>query len=378
MAYAQNVSMRLTNPSTGQEEDLYTKARDDSVILEDGSTLRGWIDTVNRSMAKHTLRLNSIDGSSGGNTSGFLTKEDLKDLYVDITIDKSTGRMVAERYSGAKTTLPVATKTATDLVVNDGTGLNRGHKFITLIYDDNSRITLDTAEFMVVYTGKEDGDNIVVSVDENQQISATLLDRSIGLEKLSVELQDMLSNHASLDDLPIAGEHLGLVKNGGNVEVESDGTMNAANIRFDMNDGITPPAGVQLTLAADETVENTTYSPKMYVVPRGTRPNVDDPLKGLASIDINGVTVLRVACGDSDVDDSDAMTYTWYVKNISGEDGFAYKALANISSKILDGTKSIFEVGKSYDVYCVTKGVGLNKVSYGAKSTNHIIVTITK
>lgn len=373
MAHSQIFDFKVTNPTTGGEEQVFLKARDDSVLLEDGSTLRGWIDIANRALAKHTLALQQVGG--GGSDTGLITSKDIEEMYISMGIDPVSGKLVAEKYNGRKTSIGVATKTAIDLVVSDGAGVNKGHKFLTILYDDNSRLSIDMNNFQSVYTGDR-GENILVAVEPDNTITASLLDRSIGIEKLTLELQDKLTQQIELDDLPVAGHSLGLVKNGGNVEVQSDGTMNAANVKYAINDNITPPIGVELTLANNEAEESTNYVPRLYAVRRGVTSVTDADIKPICALDTSGTNVLRVSANNSDLDDSDTMTYTWYVKNIKTI-GTGYTRLGNTTSRVLDGTKSIFELNESYDIYCVMQGSGLDRELYAAKPTNHVIVTIT-
>lgn len=375
MAYSQNFEFLVTNPATGGEEQVFLKTRDDSVLLEDGSTLRGWIDIANRALAKHTLALQQV-GGGGGTNSNQVTTDDIENMYISMYIDPNTGTLIAERYNGKKTPIGVATKTVIDLTVSEGVGVNRGHKFLTLLFDDNSKISIDMNNFQSIYTGSE-GTNIAITIDpDDNSIHGALLDRTIGIEKLSMEIQDKLNSQLSVDDMPVAGRSLGLVKNGGNVKVEEDGSMNAANVKYDIGDGQTPPVGVELTLANNEAVESTNYSPKLYAVKRGITSVTDADIKPITNLDTSGTDVLRVSASNADIDDSDTMTYTWYVKNLKTANQVGYTRLGNTSSKVLDGTKSVFELNESYDVYCVMQGSSLNKELYAAKPTNHVIVTI--
>ena len=214
------------------------------------------------------------------NDSEYQTKTQLASVIKDVNIDKSTGVFTFTKYDdGIFTIDTLLEKVVTNFVYDKET------EALVLTLEDGTKQSIPLSAFIDVYTG-ETTTSGTITVTSDNKISFDLADKAVTLAKLGddvttkfTSVENELNNKVdkvegkqlSTEDyttaekqklaglqnysLPIAGDTLGGVKNGGNVVIGSDGSMNV-NL---------PGSFTKLNFtASDNWVDDTTLGTQTY------------------------------------------------------------------------------------------------------------------
>lgn len=185
------------------------------------------------------------------NDSEYQTKTQLASVIKGFVIDDKTGIITLTKYDGSTSEVDtLLEKIAVNFYLDEET------EEIVLVNEDGTEQRVSLSAFIDVYTG-ETTTSGTITVTSNNKISFNLADKAVTLAKLGddvttkfTSVENELNNKVdkvegkqlSTEDyttsekqklaglqnysLPIAGDTLGGVKNGGNVVIGNDGSMN--------------------------------------------------------------------------------------------------------------------------------------------------------
>ena len=309
MADLNKVRVQVLDPVTGMViESVDVKTSDAAVYLPDGTTLRQWInnsDTVHsefqKKLAEHMAANVHVDA------------EKIDSLLTGVTYDESNGKFTITKHDGSTTEIDTALeKLAVNFTMErgeEGTE-DEGKVFLVLTLDDDSTMKVEVTELVDIYTGSE-GDNVIVTVDNEGAIHATMVAKSIGMDLLTDELVAAITKEYVL---PAAtAEALGGVMVGNGLAVATDGTLSAANVTADGD-----VASLNFATEADTVVLAIT-----------------GPADSMVTATVGGVVAdMAVAVTKTGAAaDAATISYQWY-KKVVGTDA-AFTAIAGATSDTL-------------------------------------------
>lgn len=174
-------------------------------------------------------------------------------LYKNVTFDGETGQFTFTKADGSTTVID----TALEKVVTNFTYDDESQSLI-LTLEDGSELSIPMSAFIDDYTGGTTSAG-TIAVSASNEITFTLANGAVAYTNLATDVQQKFtaleqashthSNKPVLDattasyttqeknklaglnnyTLPVGGDALGGVKNGGNVTINPDGTMNASS-----------------------------------------------------------------------------------------------------------------------------------------------------
>lgn len=248
-----NIQMQLTDGS-GVKSSVNFATSDTAVKMANGATLKQWAGATDKLITAERIKLFSHMSQQ------HLTASEISGLLVDSEYDEATGKLKFTTYDGKTKTLNTAlNKIAVNFTMRKGDNTNEaeaGKVFLVLTLEDGSTMEVDVTSLVDIYEGSE-GTSVIVTVDENKHINATLVDGSIPLTKLEQEVQDKILETYTL---PVAGEGLGGIKASETISVDGEtGIANADVVFYDgvrMQLNLTPYNARQL-VALRATIKNT-------------------------------------------------------------------------------------------------------------------------
>lgn len=414
MADLRPVRIQLLDVNTGEVlENVDVKTSDAWVFLLDGTSQRDFNNQMSTNVAMATLAVNQHIEER------HLTTTEINGIMTDVDYDNQSGEIILTKMDGSKVAVPTALgKIAVDIKIVDGLPGTReeGHKFLQMGLSDGSSVRADLTELIDIYRGSY-GKEIEVRVDTKNTISAEIVAGSISMDKLDDEVQKHLKSHYMLE---IGGTDIGGVKNGGNVVINRDGTMDVdlTNVEikpgaggvgrstiYFMDAGGTMVAASTIKIIRDSNPTDTIMVDTLYPVIMQT-PHMDNTndAKNVEVIAVaknsigNGRLIISpgdIGVNGSFIADKD-YTHDWRVRFLdnNGEimdarryqlikenEEVAYCLDEDECALILDDMAAKFPSG-TYDVYCVVGGVsGISDVTPGGylrdkKSSNHVIVKV--
>lgn len=220
------VRIQVLDPATGEVvESVDVKTSDAAVYLSDGTLLRDWLNNTEevhaefqKALGEH-LMIKHVDADK------------VDSVITGIKYDEATGVFTITKHDGSTTTVDtLLEKLAVNFDLVDGEGEDEGKKFLEITLDDGTTKRADLSSLIDVYTGSN-GDKIVVTVSETGEISASIVDKSIGKEQLTTELVQLIE---ATYTLPAATTTtLGGVIVGDGLSVDESGKLSANNVKKD-------------------------------------------------------------------------------------------------------------------------------------------------
>lgn len=223
MADLNKVRVQVLDPATGAVvESVDVKTSTGAVYLPDGTTLKDWIKNselvhteFQQKLAEH-LAMKHVDAAK------------VDDVIVGTTYDKATGTFTFTKHNGETTKVDtLLEKLAVNFKLVDGTDEEEGQKFLQVTLDDGTIQKVNVTELVDVYTGSK-GENVVITVADNGEIQATLVDKSIKMSQLSDEVTQAIAEQFVLE--AATASKLGGVKIGAGIDVKADGTISTKNV----------------------------------------------------------------------------------------------------------------------------------------------------
>lgn len=414
MAELRKVRVQLLDTNTGEVlENVDVKTSDGAVLLADGTTLRDLNNQFSLDLAMNTLRINQHIGEQ------HLSPSEIAALVAGLDYDTTTGEIIIIKQDGTQSAIPTALgKIAVGLKIVDGKPgtSEEGHKYLEMKLEDGSTVRADLTELVDVYRGSY-GREIEVRVDTKNTITAEIVSKSISMDKLDEEVQRHLKSHYMLE---IGGTEIGGVKNGGNVVINRDGTMDVdlSNVElkpgsgglgrstlYFMDAGGTIAAATTLKLVRDSDPTHAIKVDTLYPVIMHTphMANTNDATHAeVITVTKNSIGNGRLFISPGDIGVNGSFiadrdySYDWYVRFLDdkGEimDTRRYQLIVENAevaycldddhcSLLLDDMATKFLSG-TYDIYCVLGGVsGISNVTPGGyvrdkKSSNHVLIRI--
>lgn len=414
MAELRKVRVQLLDTNTGEVlENVDVKTSDGAVLLADGTTLRDLNNQFSLDLAMNTLSLNRHLEEK------HLTQSEIDGLLANLDYDNTTGELIITKQDGSKTSVPTALgKIAVGLKIVDGKPgtAEEGHKYLEMKLEDGSTVRADLTELVDIYRGSY-GKEIEVRVDSKNTITAELVSKSISMDKLDEEVQKHLKSHYMLE---VGGTDIGGVKNGGNVIINRDGTMDVDLTNVELKPGsggfgkstlyfmdaggnMVAASTFKLVRDSDPTraVRVDTLYPMVMHTPHMANTN-DATSAEVVTIVKNSIGNGRLFISPGDIGVNGSFiadrdfSYDWYVRFLDdkGEimDTRRYQLIVENAevaycldddhcSLLLDDMAAKFVTG-TYDIYCVLGGVsGISDVTPGGyerdkKPSNHVLVRI--
>lgn len=414
MADLRPVRIQLLDANTGEVlENVDVKTSDNWVFLADGTSLRDYNNQMSTNLAMNTLAVNRHLEER------HLSEGEIATILKDMDYDTVSGEILVTRFDGSRVAIPTALgKLAVDIKIVDGLPNTKeeGHKYLVMGLSDGSSVKADLTELIDIYRGSY-GKEIEVRVDSKNYITAELVDKSISIDKLDEELQKNIKAHYMLE---VGGNEIGGVKNGGNVIIERDGTMNVDLTHIELKPGAggigrttvyfmdaggTMLAASVLKIIRDSNPQDSirvdTLHPLVMHTPHMANTNDATNVELIAAVKNSiGNGRLFISPGDIGVNGSFIVdkdyTHDWYVRFLdkNGEimDDRRYQKIVDNEESIfcldedrccvnLDDMAAKFSPG-IYDLYCVIGGVsGVSNTTPGGyvrdlKPSNHVIVKI--
>lgn len=244
MADLKQVRVQLLNAQTGAPlADVDTKTSDAAVFLKDGSTLRSYLEAADdarselqRDLAAHLATTH-------------VTPEKVASLLVGVpAYDPATGTFTYTKHDGNTETIDtLLEQVVTNWEVRKGKGADASATLADGRPDDPTKIYLDLvkgeapnevrqsvdlSKLIDIYKGSE-GTQIIVTVDGNNNIGASVVPGSIAMADLAKDVKDAIQAAADNYKLPAATTStLGGVIVGDGLSVEANGKLSAANIKY--------------------------------------------------------------------------------------------------------------------------------------------------
>ena len=326
MAELNKVRIQVLDPATGTVvESVDVKTSDAAVYLSDGTLLRDWLKNTEevhgefqKALGEH-LMIKHVDADK------------VDSVITGIEYDESTGIFTFTKHDGTTSTVDtLLEKLAVNFDLVDGTDADEGKKFLEITLDDGTTKRADLSSLIDVYTGSN-GDQIVVSVSDTGEISATVVDKSIGKEQLTEELVKLIEQTY---ELPAATTtKLGGVIVGDGLSVDDTGKLSANNVKKDGT-----ATGLNFETVDDTVVISVTGPEKALVMtPVGT---------AVADLEVTATT-------EGTAKDAATLEYQWFKKVVGTDAAF---------TAIVDGTNSSYapavDVAGTTIYYCRVSATG--------------------
>ena len=297
MAELNKVRVQVLDPTTGQViENVDVKTSDGAVYLPDGTTLRQWINNTENAHSEFQKKLAEHMNSKHVDTSK------VDQLLTGVEYDESNGQFKITNHKGEEKIIDTALeKLAVNFTMRrgeDGTE-EEGKVFLVLTLDDDSTMEVEVTELVDIYTGST-GEQIIVTIGTDGAVGATLVDKSIGMDKLTDEVVAAIAAQYQL--VAATTESLGGVIVGDGLAVTADGTLSTKNVT---KDGV----ATNLNFVADtDTVVLTIDGP------------TDALVSATVGATVNPLTVTVTKTGSAS--EAAVVSYQWYKKTVGTDVAF--------------------------------------------------------
>lgn len=217
------VRVQVLDPATGAVvESVDVKTSTGAVYLPDGTTLKDWI---NNSEVVHSEFQQKLAEHLA---TKHVAQDKVDNVIVGTAYDSETGKFTFTSHDGTETVVDtLLEKLAVNFDLVDGEGEEEGQKFLQITLDDGTVKKVNVTELVDIYEGSE-GEQVVVTVDGEGKIGATLVDGSINMAQLSKEVVDAIGEQFELEAATATA--LGGVKVGSGIAVQADGTISTKNV----------------------------------------------------------------------------------------------------------------------------------------------------
>lgn len=289
------VRVQVLDPATGAVvESVDVKTSTGAVYLPDGTTLKDWINNsevvhseFQQKLAEH-LATKHVD------------QEKVDSVIVGTTYDKETGKFTFTSHDGKETVVDtLLEKLAVNFDLVDGEDEEEGQKFLQITLDDGEVKKVNVTELVDIYEGSE-GEQVVVTVDSDGKIGATLVDGSINMDQLSKEVVEAIGEQFELEAATATA--LGGVKIGNGIAVQADGTISTKNVLVNG-----AASNIDFVTTADTVVISVTGPESSLVT-----TSVDETVAALSVVATTSGTATEAA----------SLEYQWYKKVVGTDVAF--------------------------------------------------------
>jgi hypothetical protein len=331
MSDLNQVRLQVLDANTGAVVDnVDAKTSDAAVYLQDGTTLRNWIGTVDDAQALIQQKI------SAHLAQQHVDPAKVNSILTGLSFNSSTGVFTITTHDGQTSEIDtLLEKVTVNFTLVDGEeGTNdAGKTFLVLTAEDNTTQKLDVTKLIDVYEGTT-GTQVAVAVSSDKKISASIVAGSITATELSTELQNAIN---ATYTLPAATTTtLGGVIVGDGISVDESGKISAANVK----QGDT---AVALNLSEEEST----------VVLSVTGP-ADTVVTTTVGTAVAAQTVAATASGSAS--SSATIAYQWY-KKVIGTD-VAFSAISGATAATLPAASIDVSAAGTTVYYAVASATG--------------------
>ena len=329
MAELNKVRVQVLDPATGQVvESVDVKTSAGAVYLPDGTTLKDYLTNAEivhsefqKKLAEH-LAQKHVD------------VDQIDKLVVGTTYDDKTGKFTFQRHDGSNYVVDtLLEKLAINFELVDGTDDEAGQKFLQVTLEDGTIQKVNVTDLIDVYTGSN-GENIVITVDQDGSIKGTLVDKSIKMSQLSKEVTDAIAEQFVLT--AATASNLGGVKIGAGIAVTGDGTISTKNVTVN---------------GEAKNIEFATVADNVVIAVTGPTDAIVTEAKDTTATPI---TVVANATGDKAATAS--LEYQWYKKAV-GTDA-AFQVISGATAATLPAANIDTTVAGTTIYYCRVSATG--------------------
>lgn len=354
MSELKQVRVQVLDAKTGAViENVDTKTSVGAVFLPDGTTLKSYIENLDVQMTEFQTRLFTHLAKL------HVDPEKIAKLLVGApTYDSTTGTFTYTMHDGSTKEIdtllekiPVNFELREEQVPVEGgeEGETVTKNFLVMIADDDTEQKLDVTKLLNVYHGSN-GEQIIVAVENDGTIKASIVPASIKLADLAQEVIDAIGEQYVLPAATTTA--LGGVIVGDGLGVDASGKISAANVKYG-------ETAVNLKFAE---VGNT-------VVVKATGP-ADSLVTTTVGTAVTAQAVTAEITGDASANAT--ATYQWYKRTIGVD--VAFTAIAGATAATLNGADiDVSAVGTTV-YYCCVGAIGEGVIADPVSSSRVTVV----
>lgn len=355
MAELRQVRVQVLDHKTGQViENVNTKTSTSAVYLPDGTTLASYLDNLDVQVTEFQKKLAQHLAQQ------HVDPEKIASLLVGApTYDKNTGTFTYTTYDGNVKELdtllekiPVDFKLREEEVPVDPEDESAGtvtKNYLVMIADDKTEQKLDVTKLLNICKGSN-GEQIIVAVDTDGTIKASVVPESIKLADLAQEVIDAIGEQYTLTAATTTA--LGGVIVGDGLSVDAAGKIAAANVKYG-DDAV----ALKFTEEANTAVVTVT----------GPADTLVETTVGTA---VSAQTVTAEITGDAA--GSATATYQWYKRTIGVD--VAFVTVAGATAATLSGGDIDVSAEGTTVYYCCVGATGESVVADPVASSRVTIV----
>lgn len=328
------VRVQVLDPVTGDVvESVDVKTSTGAVYLPDGTTLKDW---MNNSELVHTEFQQKLAEHLA---SKHVDSDKIDNLIVGTTYDEDTGIFTFTKHDGTTTKVDtLLEKLAVNFDLVDGTDEEEGQKFLQITLDDGTIKRVNMTELIDIYTGST-GENVVIAVDDDGTIKATLVDKSIKMSQLSDDVITAIGEQFILE--AATSSNLGGVKIGTGIDVQADGTISTKNV------------------LVDGEAKNIDFASTKDTVIIAVEGPTDSLVTTKVGTNVSALSVNATTTGTAT--EAATLEYQWYKKVIGTDVAFA--TIEDATSATLSADKIDVSAASTTVYYCRVSATGTEVVA---------------